>query len=494
VAAPDPSQALRSGELRAQELRAIVQAVQEKVRSQYPAGHSGGVPLADLMPVVHARDAAEGKVAGIGWVNPRRGGLLNGAVQAAKRLIARSLGWFVREQVEFNRLSIQCVNALIEALNESNRAAAHLSARIAALEARKPEGIEALRQELDDIRHHWSQWRPGWEARLSESEVRLLRGVADLQLAFQHRATVTETQMREAMASERRAFEALTAKFSGDFNAAMTQAAEAVQDNMWRGMDELRADVEKARLDMERSIHAELRLLRQRSQITASTPAAPIPAAQPELPIDWLRFAEKFRGSREYVRGNCRRYIERFRGAGPVLDLGCGRGEFLELAREAGIPARGIDLSAENIALCHSLGLDAECADLFPYLEALAPASLGGIFCSQVVEHLAPAELIRLVRLCAEKLDRGGVLVIETPNPECLAIFATHFFLDPTHVRPVPPALLAFYVEEAGLGSIDVERSNAAVESMPSLGALPEEFRNAFFGGLDYALSARKLL
>jgi hypothetical protein len=110
-----------------------------------------------------------------------------------------------------------------------------------------------------------------------------------------------------------------------------------------------------------------------------------------------------------------------------------------------------------------------------------------------VVEHLPPERLPEMVKLAATRLNRGGVLAIETPHPECLAIFATHFYLDPTHTRPVPHPLLAFYLEESGMGAIEMHRRSPAVESMPAVGSLPEDFRNAFFDGLDYALIARKL-
>ena len=85
------------------------------------------------------------------------------------------------------------------------------------------------------------------------------------------------------------------------------------------------------------------------------------------------------------------------------------------------------------------------------------------------------------------------MIAIETPNPECLAIFATHFYLDPTHTRPVPHPLLAFYMEEYGLGRIGVQKLSPASDSMPSLNDLPASFRDAFFGGLDYAIFSRKL-
>ncbi|PYT26076.1 MAG: hypothetical protein DMG58_23155 [Acidobacteria bacterium] len=99
-----------------------------------------------------------------------------------------------------------------------------------------------------------------------------------------------------------------------------------------------------------------------------------------------------------------------------------------------------------------------------------------------------------MIRLAAQKLGRGGLIAIETPNPECLAIFATHFYLDPTHVRPIPYALLSFYMEENGIGHIEMHPRSPAIESMPALASLPDDFRNAFFGGLDYAIIGRKLV
>jgi O-antigen chain-terminating methyltransferase len=145
------------------------------------------------------------------------------------------------------------------------------------------------------------------------------------------------------------------------------------------------------------------------------------------------------------------------------------------------------------VDLCRHKGLQAENADLFTYLADLPEASLDGIFSAQVVEHLPPDRLPEMIKLASSRLRRDGVLLLETPNPECLAIFASHFYLDPTHTRPIPHALLAFYMEEYGLGLIEVHRRAPAVESMPALASLPEDFREAFFGGLDYGIVGRKL-
>lgn len=460
------------------ELIAILQEVRDRVRARHPEGVAPGpaaVALPDLMPLVHARDAALGKVAAIGTVNPRPGGPINSLVQGWKKFLSRVLDWHVREQVEFNRKTVTAIDAAIEALTETNRAIVETNAAIAALHDRM-----AVVEELKDIRNHWAEWRFEWERKLSQNEVQFLRSVADLQGAFQHRATLMDAGYRDQMRAQHQ-----------DFTAALERQMIEVQQRLW-------ADMERIRLEYERLIFSELRTIRQRAEVgrSAAPLATPAPAgngSSPVLPFDYGRFAERFRGSEEYVKSGQQIYLPYFTGCQNVLDIGCGRGEFLEMMRQAGVPARGIDLSEESVATCRHKGLDAEIADLYQYLADMPEASLDGIFCSQVVEHLTPASLPEMLRLCATRLARNGVIAIETPNPECLAIFATHFYLDPTHQRPIPHPLLAFYLEEFGVGNLEVKRLAPAVESMPALASLPADFRDAFFGSLDYAIIGKRL-
>ncbi len=459
----------------AEQLAETIRAIRDRVRSRYPQPGQGTsrVTLTDVMPLVHARDAAEGKVAAIGTVNPRRGGPVNWVIQVAKRAIARVLDWHVREQVEFNRTVISSLDAAIETFNEVNRALSEMSSQI--------EPLKAEAEELKDIRSHWVEWRAGWEARLAESEIKLFRSVAELQAAFQHRLTLAEGRFEEKTRLQHADFTAALERAQHGFVRAADDSNAALQKRFWSELD-------AARLEMERLIHNQLRLLRQRPAVQAS-PAA---SAEMQAALAWP-FSDRFRGSEESVRERQRCYLPRFAGRRRVLDAGCGRGEFLDLMREAGVRARGIDLSAESVAACRSRGLEVEEADLFAYLSELGEGTLDGIFCAQVVEHLPPARLPEFVRLAAWCLERDGLLAIETPNPACLAIFATHFYLDPTHTRPVPHQLLTFYMEEYGLGLIQVEPLSPAVESMPALASLPADFREAFFGGLDYAIFGRKL-
>lgn len=496
------------------ELGAIVQAVRDRIRARYPEPDPAGngnaptssapsalirVPVADLMPIVHARDAAQAKIAAIGSVNPRSGGGLNSLIQFFKKTIARSLQWFVRDQIAFNGEIVSALEAVMEVLNEHNRVNVSLAAQAndrvgqARGETREVHGylvedVRKLREEmgvlldeareLRDIRTHFPELRADWDRKVAANEIQFLRNVADLQGSFQHRSTLMETNLREMAKAQHT-----------DYLGALDRANIDIQKRLWQ-------DLEKIRQEFDRLIHTELRLIRQRAPVTPPPPApvaaGPTPAVT-STDFDYGRFAERFRGPEEYVRRNVEFYQPFFAGCTNVLDIGCGRGEFLGTMREQGIAARGIDLSEESVSQCKQVGLTAEVADLFAYLAAQPEEEFDGIFSSQVVEHLDPKSLPEMVRLCASRLRRGGILAIETPNPECLAIFATHFYLDPTHTRPVPHPLMSFYMEEAGLGQIEVHELSPAVDTMPEIAELPESFRKKFFGGLDYAILGRRL-
>jgi O-antigen chain-terminating methyltransferase len=521
VTSDKPTPVNGSPDITSEQLSEIVEEIRDRVRSRHPETSAAGIPFPDLMPLVHARDAAEAKVAAIGTVNPRPPGFVNNLVQAWKRFLARVLDWHVREQVEFNRAAVSCVQSTLDALSETNRSMSHLiafterrfseqqswaEAELSRIRSQVEQShatlaheqalgladashradlLERESRELKDIRAHWAQWRQAWEERRNANEVHVLRTISELQGAYQHRLTNSEVGVRELVLEQNRRF-----------HAELGNVATDIQQRLWQ-------DLQRMRGELEKTIFAELKQLRQRSKNPERSDrwqdeknpehseASQSPA--PALDFDWLHFANKFRGSEEDIRARQQRYIARFQGAESVLDLGCGRGEFLEAARDAGIPAQGIDASEESIALCKAKGLSAEKADLFTYLEAQPDRSLAGVYCSQVVEHLQPAELLRLIRLLYAKMRTGARLAIETPNPECLAIFATHFYLDPTHTRPVPPALLAFYLEETGFGVVEIERLYPASETIPAVNDLPAAVREQFFGAMDYACFAQRL-
>jgi O-antigen chain-terminating methyltransferase len=142
-----------------------------------------------------------------------------------------------------------------------------------------------------------------------------------------------------------------------------------------------------------------------------------------------------------------------------VLDIGCGRGEFLDLLREHGVSARGVDLNDEMAALCRERGLQAVAGDALQYLEAQPDGSLGGLFAAQVVEHLEPGYLMRLLETAYHKLRPGSKIVLETINPACWYAFFSSYIRDITHVRPLHPDTLQYLLVASGFQRVEIQYS-----------------------------------
>ena len=214
----------------------------------------------------------------------------------------------------------------------------------------------------------------------------------------------------------------------------------------------------------------------------ATVAAQPAAAAVP----DYFAFEAKMRGSTADVRERQRPYVADFTGAAPVLDVGCGRGEFLGLLRGAGIDARGVDADADMVAYARGEGLEVEQADALAHLESLPDGSLGGIFAAQVVEHLPPATLFRLLELAARKLRPGGLLVAETINT-LSPLALRSYFADLTHAQPLVPETLALLARQAGFREVETRFLNAPE---PPADVDPR-VAEILFAPLDYAILAR---
>jgi O-antigen chain-terminating methyltransferase len=168
----------------------------------------------------------------------------------------------------------------------------------------------------------------------------------------------------------------------------------------------------------------------------------------------YVGFEDQFRGSPHDIRERLAAYIPFFEGAADVLDVGCGRGEFLDLLRDRGIAARGIDLNDEMTALCRERGLDATTQDVLGYLLAQPDGSLGGLFAAQVVEHLEPDYLMRVLETAYHKLRPGSKIVLETINPACWFAFFSSYIRDITHVRPLHPDTLQYLLRASGFQKV----------------------------------------
>ena len=170
----------------------------------------------------------------------------------------------------------------------------------------------------------------------------------------------------------------------------------------------------------------------------------------------YVTFENKFRGSETDIRSRLLQYVDLFDGADGVLDLGCGRGEFLSMLRERGIRASGLDINHEMVEACRASGLDAQEADALAYMESLPDASLGGLIAVQVVEHFQPAYLARFLDTAYYKLRPGSRIVLETLNPSCWFAFFEAYIRDVTHAWPLHPETLKFLVVASGFQRVDV--------------------------------------
>jgi SAM-dependent methyltransferase len=295
----------------------------------------------------------------------------------------------------------------------------------------------------------------------------------------------------------------------------IVDAQREFNDTALKLIDDLYDHVE-AQLDARLLRELDERVFRlertHRSSIeTRSTvfPSGPTPArAWRAISFDYVTFEARMRGSRSEIRERQRRYVELFVGCEAVVDLGCGRGEFLSLLQEAGIQARGVDSNPEMADLCLAEGLEAETRDAVGYLASLDEGSVGGIFCAQVVEHLHPDALLSLFAQAFRTLRTDGIFVVETVNP--LSFVALKgYFADLTHVQPLVSETLVLIARQAGFASAEVQFVNEpAPEDRlhyvelpadpafdPARIALAENtarLNDVVFGPQDYVLIARR--
>lgn len=221
-------------------------------------------------------------------------------------------------------------------------------------------------------------------------------------------------------------------------------------------------------------------------------------------PAEYVAFENRYRGGEDDIRERLTPYVEYFRNQPSVLELGCGRGEFLELLRENDIEARGIDDNNEMVAACRERGLTVSEADIATYLRDLPPASLGGIFAAQVIEHLPPDQLRAMLGSCYSALREDGCLVVETVNPRSLVALVESFYRDLSHQKPLHPETVDFLLRACGFREVSIHYSSPVHERSkllpispddPSARTTNENFRKinaVLFGDQDYAAIAVK--
>ena len=223
---------------------------------------------------------------------------------------------------------------------------------------------------------------------------------------------------------------------------------------------------------LERTLDLVTRTLASPAPASApSAPAAPHQSTQPPSrgrldDVAYVGFEDEFRGSEEGIQTRLREYVPLFSGATDVVDVGCGRGEFLAALANAGVAGRGVDINSEMVAVARAHGVDAHEGDALSFLTGLPDESVGGLMSAQVVEHLEPAYLLRLLSVARRKLRAGAPIVIETINPACWLAFFSSYIRDLTHVRPIHPETLQYLLRANGFERVSLRYSAPVPEQV----------------------------
>jgi O-antigen chain-terminating methyltransferase len=277
---------------------------------------------------------------------------------------------------------------------------------------------------------------------------------------------------------------------------ALHREALAKQESLVGDLHRLRRDTEQ----LFARLRQELRLLQQPPGGQASPPAEHGGAVSARLDGFYAAFEDAFRGDRASIKSRQAAYLPYLsRGhAGtsdaPVLDIGCGRGEWLELLGENGLAARGVDLNALFVEQCRNHGFEVIHGDAVACLAALPDGALGAVTGFHIAEHLPFDTLVGLLDEVLRVLRPGGTLILETPNPENLLVGALNFYDDPTHRNPLTPRAMDFLARQRGYSATEILRLNPYPPSFHVVDPSPlaERFNGLFYGPQDYALIAVK--
>jgi len=288
--------------------------------------------------------------------------------------------------------------------------------------------------------------------------------------------------------------------FRGEMNTSLTSFRGEMNTSLTSFRGEMSHAISGQRNEWKATLSTNSRVIERTARallatgLTESTGVSG--RARLATPESYLKFEDAFRG-RWKVEERVRWYIPHVReimalgSRKPMLDIGCGRGEWMLELKRNNFTVMGVDLNPAMADAARAQGLDVVLADAVAHLDSLDPASLSVVSAFHLVEHLPFEQILILVEAAFRALMPGGLLILETPNPENLVVGACTFWYDPTHIRPLPPAMLRFYVESAGFAPVRTARFFLRTDG-PDHATVDEPISPSLDGPLDYALLAQK--
>jgi O-antigen chain-terminating methyltransferase len=395
-------------------------------------------------------------------------------------------------------------------IKDQRRLEAHLSAR----DERLAEQIKWLAEQINIQDAHFSGRLDETAANLQSAanlSERLVNAVADLSESHKKVSDLHHQQLK-ALIREQHEINEDRNRLKADVSAQLV----AMQDRFKRqaaDQETQAAELHELRTTMETSLQKtrmelvlqerRLRLLLEEARKRLPHPFAPdqvqIFANEKDHLLDSLycSLEDQFRGTRDDIKQKVTSYLpilEDVNITRDIVDIGCGRGEWLEVLKEASLSARGIDTSRVMIEECTRRGLQAAEAEAITHLRAQADSSLSAITAFHFVEHLPLETLVGFLDEAARTIKPGGIVILETPNPENILVGACNFYLDPTHKNPIPSQTMQFLLESRGFCRVEVLKSypmSAAI--LKGDDEVAKFVNHYFFGPLDYGIVARKV-
>jgi O-antigen chain-terminating methyltransferase len=540
AAKPAPAERATAGESSERILERIKQRLQRPApagalatrvgsRTASPAQLPFKLTLHDLWQLGKEIDTAREGSRLTGQLNPRNPGPINGLIQFAKRVMKRSLTWYTRPLHLFQGGVIRALDqlrAIVDNHNDSLRKVAdELVSQATALEQKAAGLDDKLKESVLALEAKFEQKAAGFDDKLSESVLALEAKLKEATSRFEQKAAGFEDKLSESVLAleaklkeatsryEVRFAEATTAHQAGLSSAlapysariaSITDELETLRSELRQTRAELREANTRGRV-RDRDVRRTLYALQNgeaagKEQAHPPTPAMFRSEIKSDREFDYFAFEELYRGDEADIRQRQQEYLQYFRGRDNVVDLGCGRGEFLEVLRDNDISARGVELGLDQYLLCREKGLDVVQQDLFSFLESLPDESLGGLFSAQVIEHLTASDQLRYVALAHQKTKPGSPVIFETINAQCVYAVMRNFFLDPTHVRPVHPETLKFAMESMQFRDVKLLFSspvrdkqipplklNGETAQLAEFNRAVAELNKLIFGDQDYA-------
>ena len=349
----------------------------------------------------------------------------------------------------------------------------------------------------------------------SRTHADVVEGLALVQDEFERLGNSLKAQVVSVELASQDALDSLASSVLDSDHVSVSATAAAVSrfESTVTLLDGRMAGLEREREQDRREIQRLRALLSRRSVATSSvvdpgTQGTELTNAPVLDEATYVQFERRFRGSAQEIKkrqGGALRFVESIAGSSaPLLDLGCGRGEWLAVLRDADISAYGVDSNPGMVEDAHALELDVRCEDALTHLEDLGEFSLQGVSAFHFVEHVPLPVLTRILDAAFLALRPGGVLLLETPNPTNLVVGAASFYMDPTHLRQLHPDFLKFFVESRGFTDAEVHFVHPTLDDEilheggpdegydPRLSRVVESAEWSLFGPQDYVVTARR--